>query len=72
MYNMNYNIAVKPIMVQTTTFDVRLMSVPVSIKCQHTLRKSHRTGGIAGKTPQDIVLFGTYRPQDMGVCKELE
>jgi hypothetical protein len=44
----------------------------VSIKCQHTPTKSQRIGGIEGKTPQDIVLFGTYRPQDMGVGKELE
>ena len=28
--------------------------------------------GIGGKIPQDIVFFGTYRPQDMGVGKELE
>jgi len=28
--------------------------------------------GIDGKSPQDIVLSGTYRPQDMGVGKELE
>lgn len=33
---------------------------------------SQRTGGIERKLPQNIVLFGTYRPQDMGVCKELE
>ena len=33
---------------------------------------SQRTGGIEGKIPQDIVLFGTCRPQDIGVCKELE
>lgn len=33
---------------------------------------SQRTGGIERKTPQDIVLFGTQLPQDMGVCKELE
>ena len=33
---------------------------------------SLRTGGIERKIPQDIVFFGTYRPQDMGVGKELE
>lgn len=34
--------------------------------------KSRRSDGIDGKTPQDIVFFGTCRPQDMGICKELE
>ncbi len=28
--------------------------------------------GIGGKMPQDIVLFGTHLPQDIGVGKELE
>lgn len=34
--------------------------------------KSHRNDGIRRKIPQDIVLFGTYQPQDISVCKELE
>ena len=42
------------------------------LKSHHPHLNSYGTRGIVGKIPQDIVLFGTYRPQDMGVGKELE
>jgi len=42
------------------------------LKSHHPHLNSRGTGGIGGKSPQDIVFFGTYRPQDMGICKELE
>ena len=41
-------------------------------KSQLPPSQSNRTRGIGRKTPQDIVLFETLLPQDMGVGKELE
>ena len=67
------------IMRRTMIKSLRLQSLLIVDKLQFKPLKSHlpliksrRSGGIDGKSPQHLVLFGTYRPQDMGIGKELE